>query len=255
MTLPGSFDSLTALLVCQAIMILAYMVYTLFGFGSALIAVGLMALVSVPVKDVVVLILLVSIPVEVMVLARSYKDVPWRSGFKLLIAIVPFIPLGALVLKFGRPLILLLLLGVALVAFGANFLLKARRGDQPEPRPPRWIQWPAGALAGFLGGLFGTSGPPLVAYLHAAGLPQQQFRLQLFLIFNVMTWVRCISYAATGQITVDRLLGALMLLPGVAIGAFIGSKLTLSLSERRFRQLVSVALILIGLSLVIPHLR
>ena len=66
--------------VTCAVLVVAQMVYVLFGFGSGLIAVGSLALVFPEIKDVVVLLLLVNLPAELSWSgARAAKSAGGRS--------------------------------------------------------------------------------------------------------------------------------------------------------------------------------
>ena len=63
---------------CFAVAV-AQAVYVLFGFGAGLIAVGTMALFMPQVTDVVVLLLLVSLPAEISVVSKARREIAWRG--------------------------------------------------------------------------------------------------------------------------------------------------------------------------------
>jgi uncharacterized membrane protein YfcA len=240
------FSSPVELGITLAVFVLAYTIYTLFGFGSGLIAVGLLALV-LPVQDVAVLVLLINFPLELMILLRARRDVPWRSvGFTLL-GVLPMVPVGGYLLSSAPPQLALFFLGVFLVIAGAAFLLLQR--EQLFARKA-WAEPLVGGAAGLLGGMFGTSGPPLILYFQAVGFDKREFRFALLAIFHAITWLRLVTYVATGLITAPRLVSALEVFPALVVGAFLGTWLHVSITERTFRRLVSVALVVLGLLLV-----
>jgi uncharacterized membrane protein YfcA len=72
----------------------------------------------------------------------------------------------------------------------------------------------------------------------------------LLAIFLLMTVVRVPSYAAFGLITAPRIWSSLALIPAAVLGAAIGDRIHLRLDETTFRRLVSVALIVIGVTLL-----
>ncbi len=59
-------------------------------------------------------------------------------------------------------------------------------------------------------------------------------------------------YVLLGLIAAAHLVSALLLLPAVALGAWLGHRVHLGLAESGFRRPVSAALLLIGLLLLVP---
>ena len=100
------------------ILVIAQLVYVLFGFGSGLIAVGSLALIFPEIKDVVVLLLLVNLPAELFVTWRSRKEIHWRPIGGLGVGIAVGIPLGAWLLSTTEPDLILTILGWFLIAVG-----------------------------------------------------------------------------------------------------------------------------------------
>jgi len=226
----------------------AQAVYVLFGFGAGLIAVGGMALFMPEVTDVVVLLLLVCLPSELFVVSRSRKEIEWRGVLVLMLGIAAGIVLGSNVLSRTEPTFVLTLLAWFLIVAGAAFLLVPRGA---RLRWPAWVGAPIGLLSGLLAGLFGTGGPPLILYYQLAGVDKTRFRGHLMAIFMVMSFVRVPTYAVLGLITLPRLVSAGAILPAALLGVWLGHRIHVSISEARFRQLVSVALCALGLLLLL----
>ena len=246
--LPIIFDTWTQLLGTALVLILAEGIYVSFGFGAGMIAVGLLATLLPSLADVVVLLLLVNVPVELVVVGRAWRRMEARGVVPLAVGLLVGVPLGTWLLEHGRPVILLAVLGAFLVVTGAAFLLRPalRRHDLP-----RWSGPVTGLLAGALTGLFGTGGPPLIFYYQLRGVEKSVFRGSLITLFFAMTLVRVPTYALAGLLTPARLASAGLLLPAVALGAWLGHRLHVQLSEAAFRRFVSVLLILLGISLVL----
>lgn len=246
------FVSLTRYLITSVVLVVAEAVYILFGFGAGLIAVGaLAALMPEVIQDVVVLLLLVNLPAELYVVARSWREIVWRGVLLICLGIAAGIPLGTLVLQWGRPLFVLSLLGGFLVLAGLAFLLLPRR---TEVRWPGWASAGAGLVSGLLAGMFGTGGPPLILYYRLSGLKKAAFRGNLMAIFLVITLVRLPTYGVLGLITPARLWSALAVIPAVLLGALIGNRVHLELEEQTFQRLVAAALLLLGAVLLLRQL-
>lgn len=242
------FSSLPEFLMVCLLLALAEAVYVLFGFGAGLIAVGTLALLLPSLQDVVVLILLVNLPAELWIVLRSRHLVDWRGALTISVGILVGVPLGAWALSRGDQRLVMIGLGWFLLLAGLALLL-AR-----ESRRILWPPWTGpsvGILAGLLGGMFGTAGPPLILYFRLGGLTKAAFRGSLMAIFLLLTFVRLPAYLAAGLLTSPRLLSGLMVLPAVLIGAWIGHRVHLEISEGAFGRLVSLLLSVLGLLLLL----
>ena len=248
-TVPGTvFTSLAQVAVVAGVLALAQAVYVLLGFGAGLIAVGALALVLPDVRDVVVLLLVLSVPVELAIVASGRRRIRWRGVLLVGAGLAIGVPLGTFVLEHGNPGFLLGLLGALLIAVGLVFLLLPQR---PAWRLPAWLSPVIGFVSGVLSGLFGTGGPPLVVYYQLRGLDKTEFRDSLMAVFLLISAVRLPSYWAAGLLTLPRLASAAIVLPAVAAGAWIGHRSHLEIGEQTFRRVVCIALVAIGVVLVL----
>jgi uncharacterized membrane protein YfcA len=241
------FSSPWQFLVVCLVLVAAEAIYVLLGFGAGLVAVGALALLLPDVRDVVVLLLLVNLPAELFVVITSWREIAWRGVAMLIVGVGVGIPVGAWILGWAEPRLLLVLLGGVLLAVGVVFLVSPVTGAR---RRPRWVAVPVGLLSGVLTGLFGTGGPPLVLYYQLAGADKAAFRGNLMAIFLLMTVIRVPSYATVGLITSPRLWSSLAVLPAVILGAWLGNRLHLRTSEAGFRRLVAGAMVALGVLLL-----
>lgn len=243
------FASLPEYLATCTVLVLAQLVYVLMGFGSGLITVGLLALLlPEQIQDVVVLQLLVNLPAELLVVWKSRAEIRWRPILTLGVGIAVGIPLGAWILKTGDPVFVLKILGGFLIAVGLVFL---RLPPMLRWTPPDAAAPPTGLVSGVLTGLFGTGGPPLIIWYRLTAHTKAAFRGNLMTIFLLMTVVRVPSYLTAGLITPPRLRSMAAVLPAVFLGAWLGHRMHIRISERTFQLLVSVLLAAIGAMLLV----
>jgi hypothetical protein len=247
---PHIFASPLQFLAVSAVLVLAQIIYVAFGFGSGLIAVGILALMFPSLQDVVVLLLLVNLPAEVLVVVRSWREITWQRTGAIAAGVVVGVPLGTYALKTGSPDVVLTALGLFLVAVSL-ILLRLRDGRRVDW--PRWSAPPVGLAGGVLTGLFGTGGPPLIIYYHLAGMAKGAFRGNLMAIFLLQTCLRVPAYAVSGLITAPRFWSGMLLVPAALVGTWLGQRLHVQLSERAFRRLVSLLLGIIGLLLLLKQ--
>src|SRR3954465_9352024 len=86
-----------AILTVLVVVFLAMLIRSAFGFGEALVAVPLLALL-IPVEVAVPLAVLVSITVAVVIVLEDWHKVHFRSAWRLILSTLFGIPLGLLLL-------------------------------------------------------------------------------------------------------------------------------------------------------------
>ena len=156
------------------------------------------------------------------------------------------IPAGVALLSHTRPEIIRSAIGGFLVAYGLYALA--------APQLPYFGRGgrAADALAGFadgvLGGLGGYSGVLPTIWTQIRGWPKEVARgvYQPFIVF-----AQVVTLAIIGTIAIDRAGIVLFatILPALAAGTWFGLRVYGRLNDRRFRQVLSVMLLLSGLTL------
>lgn len=245
---PTIFGSWAGYAVACLVLAFAQAVYVLFGFGSGLIALGLLALVFPSVQDVVVVILLTALPAEIFVAWTSRRQIAWRQVALIGAGVVAGVPVGTWILRAGRADFLIVLLGAFLIVTGAAFLALPAHW---RVRWPRWTAPPVGLLGGVLSGMFGTGGPPVIIWYRLAGADKAAFRGNLMAIWMLVSLTRLPSYGVAGLLTTPRLWSGLAVLPAVLLGGWLGHRIHLEIAERTFQRAVAVALAVIGALLLL----
>src|SRR5580700_5269809 len=164
----------TIILPVMAVILLATLIRSAFGFGEALVAVPLLALV-IPVEEAVPLATLVSITVASVVVAYDWHKIHVRSAGWLVISTLFGIPLGLWLLTAVAENVVKAILGVVIIGFSLYCLLSR---NQYELKNDRWA-WLFGFCAGILGGAYGMNGPPLVIFGSLRRWSPEHFRATL----------------------------------------------------------------------------
>ena len=228
-----------------AVLFLATLVRSTLGFGEALVAVPLLALVM-PVQVAAPLSVLVSITVAGVVVIQDWRNVHIRSAGWLVLSTLFGIPLGLLLLKTVPESIVKAILGAFIVAFAIYTLLVRRQRELSNDRLAPLF----GFTAGVLGGAYGMNGPPLVVYGMLRGWTPTQFRATLQGYFLVASIVGMAGYALTGLWTPIVSGYFLLSLPLALIAIILGHAIHRRLSSTRFLICVNVGLALIGVLLL-----
>lgn len=141
-----------------------------------------------------------------------------------------------------------LVLGVPVVVLCAIQLVGWR--PQIPPRYRRAFEWSAGALAGALGGLAGTWGPPTVLYLLALGTPRARQMAVQGVIYGLGSLMLLLGHLRSGVLNGQTWpLSALLVFPAI-VGMWVGFKLGDRFDQERFRRATLWVLIIAGVNLI-----
>jgi uncharacterized membrane protein YfcA len=238
------------LIFCMlTVIFIATVIRSALGFGEALIAVPLLALLM-PVEVAVPLAVLVSITVALVVLIEDWRKVHFRSAWWLVLSTLFGIPVGIQLLTAVSEAIVKAVLAIIIMAFSTYCLL---RRTPLELRNDR-LAWVFGFGAGVLGGAYGTNGPPLVVYGTLRRWSAEQFRATLQSYFLPASIVQMAGYWYKGLWVPAVTRYYLLSLPLAAVSIVLGRAVNRRLASGRFLRWVHVALILIGLALLIQSL-
>lgn len=209
-----------------AVMFVASVVNGVAGFGFALVAVAIMAVVLEP-RPAVVLMSVITPLLQVFQLRYHWA---YRSVVERLPALLVAAAVGAII---GTQLLVLLpgyILAIALGLFALWYVIGSLRKKrrQVTDRVERRLAPGVGLLAGISNGTLGASGPILGSYLLAIGLTGRSFVFAISVVFGVMSAVRVVTLAALGEYT----LVILALGVGLALPAYLGQRLGFWLQGR-----------------------
>ncbi|MFO0843945.1 MAG: sulfite exporter TauE/SafE family protein [Gemmataceae bacterium] len=232
-----------------AVIFLATLIRSAFGFGEALVAVPLLALMM-PVEVAAPLAVLVSITVAVVVVLEDWHQVHFGSAWRLVLSTLFGIPLGLLLLTAVPGPVVKACLAVVILAFSGYCL--ARRAT-PELRDDR-LAWLFGFAAGVLGGAYGMNGPPLVIYGALRRWPAEQFRATLQGYFLPASVVGMAGYWLAGLWAPPVTRYYLLSLPVAVLSIVLGRAVNRRLAGRSFLRYVHAALILIGIALLVQSM-
>jgi uncharacterized membrane protein YfcA len=233
-----------------AVIFLATLIRSAFGFGEALVAVPLLALV-VPVEVAAPVAVLASIAVALIAVVQDWRRVHLRSAALLVISTLAGIPVGLGVLKTVPEPIVKGFLAALIIGFAMFSLLGRGKYELKNDR----FAWAFGFAAGVLGGAYGVNGPPLVIYGSLRKWSPEHFRATLQGYFLPASLVGMCGYWMVGLWTPVVSGFYLWSLPLVIVATFLGRMLNRRMKAREFAVYLNVGLILIGILLVLQAVR
>lgn len=228
-----------------AVVLLAGLIQGLAGFGSALVAVPLLALLM-PMNTVVPLMMLVGICLSLLNLLHLHQAARVAPLVRLLAGYLLGTPIGLLLLTRAPEPLVLGLLGLMI----GSYALFSLAGQQPDYRWLREHRVAVGALSGALGAAFGTNGPPVILHVSAHtdwGADQQKAALTLF--FLAAGCISLMALAASGLLTAPVFGLLLWCLPALLAGSMLGVALYRRLGAHDYRRLVFSLLLAMALLL------
>ena len=234
--------------VCSValIIVLAYIVYGLTGFGSSITAIPLLAQL-IPLHTAVPLMLIFDLCVGVLMGLHNRKLIDRSEVRRLLPYMLVGMLLGVTLLVKVPERALILLLGTFVLAYSAWSLVM-----RPKVKPLSTV-WaaPLGTIGGIFTALFGTGGPIYTIYLTRRLPDKTVLRATISALILVSALVRLVLFTGAGLYAQPVVLPlALLLLPCALLGLYVGHRLHHRLPQQRVVQIVWAVLIIGGAGLV-----
>jgi uncharacterized membrane protein YfcA len=207
------------------------------GFGFAVAAVPLASLVLPPAVTVAAaLCMQTAIGLRDCIAERHRAD--WRSVRWLIGGAVAGTPVGLALLTWLPTAWVRLGLGLMVLATVA---ITSRPAGRPVP-PDRRLGLAIGVASGVSNGLAAMAGPPAIAYFLATRVERDVMRSSLMALFPIVSALALPPAAWAGLITSDALLLALLGLPLMIGGGWLGTRLFRRHGARGYRPVAIMAL-------------
>jgi uncharacterized membrane protein YfcA len=233
--------------IVGAVVFFAFFVRGVSGFGSATIAIPLIAHV-IPMRLAVPLLLLLDFVSTVATMRIDRAMVDTTEVRRLIPFAVVGVVIGASLLIRLPASYLLSGLGMLVMLFGVRSLIKP---SEDAPVSQYWAV-PAGLTGGVFGGMFGSgAATPYVIYLTHRLRDKRRVRATFsgFAFFDY--GFRILAFVATGVLLQLSLLVLLAIgLPAMAVGQYLGNRIHHRISNEQALRVIGVLLILSGLSLL-----
>lgn len=228
------------------VLLLAYWVRGVAGFGSGLIAVPVLTL-AWPVPVVVPLVVALDYLGSASQGGRNVAQVAWREQLVLIPFMVVGVAVGLWALRAVSTSALARVLGAIVIACAVYQMVPGR-----ELRASRAAATGCGFLGGLIGTVFGTGGPFYVIHLNLRGLERTAHRATFAMNFLIDGGVRLAAFGADGFFGRQMLGYLLAAIPiAGAAGLYVGGRIQTGLSPRVFQIVVRVLLLVSGLALLV----
>ncbi len=240
----------TLIIIILFIIFVSTLTRSIFGFGDALIAMPLLAL-FIDIKITTPLIALIAFFIAISILIRNWKNVEYKSAWRLIVASLIGIPIGLWYLKDINESFIKLFLGFIVMLFAVYSLIKPKMGKLKNEN----YSWFFGFIAGILGGAYNTNGPPIVIYSSLKKWNPQNFRATLQGYFFITGILLIVSHGIAGNFTKEVLTYFIYCLPVVLFAVIIGARINKKIPIERFHKYIYIILIILGFILIVNSLK
>lgn len=229
-----------------AILFLSTLTRSTLGFGDALIAMPLLAMM-VDMQVATPLVALIASTIAFTILIRNWRNVDLASAWRLVVSSLVGIPIGLFFLQETYEDVVKIVLALLIISFSLYNLLKPRLVALTDDK----LAYAFGLLAGILGGAYNTNGPPVVVYGTLREWPAGSFRATLQSYFLPTGFLILLSHGLAGLWTPTVLRLYAVALPVVFLAVWLGSRLNRSIPRGKFDKYVHLFLIVVGATLFI----
>ncbi len=233
-------------MLVAGVMLFAGMVQGLAGFGSALVAIPLMALFL----DMATAVPLMAFTAALMAVINAVhlrRAVRWRPLLPLLGGYLIGTPLGLYFLVSAPEALVLGLLGILLSVYAATALA----GRVPDYR---WIREQAmalGAVSGALGAAFSTNGPPIILHVSSQDWPADVKKAVLSMFFVTSSVITVGAFVAGGLISATTVQLALRAIPALIVGTVLGIAVYRRMSVKGYQRITFGLVLAMGLMMTV----
>lgn len=227
----AALPSIIDLLILFGAALLAGTVRGFVGFGTALIFLPMAALVFDPVQAITALVAMDLIgPLPALPSAAKHAD--RRDLLRLLTGVVIALPLGLWTLFVLPGDIFRWVVSVVALVMLTGLILGWRYRGVLSPR----LIFGTGISAGYLGGVAGIPGPPVIFIYMASPLPVATIRANVTFFLLFYDWIMLAVLAGLDRLESSVfVLGLALIVPNM-VGNFVGTKLFRPERERLYRR-------------------
>jgi uncharacterized membrane protein YfcA len=185
-------------------------------------------------------------------LLKGWRDVAWREFGLVMAASLPLLFVGYWLLEWlagTQADVLRLILGLVIIVSS----LQLARKPEPLAKQSRDSSLAFfGGIAGLMGGMFSTAGPPLVYHFYRQPMPLATVRETLVTVFALNAVFRIGLVVLSGNLPSGSTLTGLLAIPGVMGATYAARRWPPPVSAATMRRIVFILLFLSGVSLGAP---
>jgi uncharacterized membrane protein YfcA len=211
------------------------------GFGFSLLAVTSLSFLLPP-AEIVPSIFIMEVAASLHLLPGAWRDIHWRALLWLTAGCLVGTPFGVYALAHAAPAPMTLALAVSVLI--AAILLT--RGYALKSIPGPAVTFATGTSSGLLNGSFGIGGPPVILFFFSSPAGAAAGRASMIAYFLITDIMGLAWQGWSGLITMTTLWRALIFLPALSGGIWLGNRGFKTADPLDFRRWVLRLLMLLA---------
>ena len=228
------------------VVFLAAIVRGFSGFGFSLLTITALSLFYRP-AEIIPSIFMLELAASANLLPGIWKDIHWKSLGPLIVGCLIATPFGVWALAHFAPAPMQIALSIFVLIATALMW----RGFALKTMPGPLASTMAGAASGLSNGAFGIGGPPVILFYFASPAGNLAGRASLVAFFLATDVIGLANQSVHGLITWDGFLRALMFLPALLLGVWVGARSFKGTDPETFRKYVLAILALLSLVIMV----
>ena len=235
------------LLVAPVVVVVAYTVFGLSGFGSTMISVPILAH-FLPIAYLVPLMAVIDLASALFLGTHGRQHVAKPEVMRIVPGMFVGLLIGATLLVGVPDHYLRGALGVFAAAIGIHSIVNPVLRRRISP----WWSMPAGVFGGAVATVFGAGGPIYATYLSGRLRDKGEIRSTIATLISISALTRTIAYAVTGLLLhVATFAGVAALAPFAWLGMKLGHRIHVGFTQEQMRRTLGAILVFAGLSLIV----
>lgn len=238
-------------LLTSGTILIASIVHGIAGFGLAQVSMGIMPLFR-EAASAAIIFSMVAVVSNFRVWWSVREEFDWKDWIKPVIGLVVGLPIGLYVfnqLDKGQVRIVIgivLLVAVVLIILGKQTNIMSSWFKDKEYDDGYVLPILAGLVAGILAGAVAIPGPPMILYgtfmVATGNWNGKKMKATFTAFFGTVMLYRVATTIAQGNMNIDLAVQALIAIPAMLIGAYIGIKIFDKIPQKVFNWVVLVML-------------
>ncbi len=207
-------------------------------------------LLSLP--DAAMIVSVLTLVNATQMLGKGWRDVAWRELAFVMTSSVPLLFVGYWLLEWlagTRADLLRLVLGLVIIV---SSLQLARKPEPLAKRSRDGSFFFFGGIAGLMGGMLSTAGPPLVYHFYRQPMALVKVRETLVTVFALNAVFRISLVVVSNDLPAGSTLTGLLAIPAVMAATYAARRWPPPVSSNTMRRIVFILLFLSGVSLGAP---
>ena len=213
------FPDILSLIIMISVITLGGIIRGFIGFGPALITIPIFAYLYSP-AEALVLQVIMEIPSTLYLTRLAVKTCNFKTVLPTFISMIFFIPVGMFLVVSMNPTLMRVFISIVVIVLVIILVMNLKL----EKLINQKIMITSGALGGFLQGLAGMGGPPIVTILVARNDSGNETRGNILFLMSGIVVFSIFSQFFYDLIRLDLVLVSILLSPIYMIATFMGSK-------------------------------